>query len=335
MAQAAQRITASERTLDGVEHATLVRMLYHMKLHRAIEDRLEIVYRQGKLAGPVFVGRGQEAIGVGSAILAGRDDVIFPSHRDLGAFLIKGMTPESVFLQYLGRRDGPMRGRDGNMHMGDWKLRIGPFVSHMADTVPVAAGVALSFKTRSQENVVLCYFGDGASSRGDWHEGLNIAAILRLPVVYLCVNNQYAYSTPLPKQMAVGSVAERAQGYGMPVDSVDGNDVLAVYARTQRAIERARSGGGPTFIECWTYRMTGHGSHDDASYVPEAFFAEGRHKDPILRLSSVLKQQNVVTDAEIVAMEDRITDEVEDALAKGEAAPLPEGPDTLIGVYAE
>ena len=314
---------------------TLTRMLYHMKLHRAIEDRLEVVYRQGKLAGPVFVGRGQEAIGVASATLLGQGDVIFPSHRDLGAFLVRGMKTESVFLQYFGRRDGPMRGRDGNMHMGDWKLGIGAFVSHMADTIPVAAGVALAFKVRRQENVVLCYFGDGASSRGDWHEGLNIAAIMRLPVVYLCVNNQYAYSTPLEKQMAVASVAERAAGYGMPVESVDGNDAMAVYSSTQRAIARARGGEGPSFIECWTYRMTGHGSHDDASYVPDAFFEEGKKKDPIRRFSELLQDSDVISGAEAAAMDERILVEVEEGLRKGEAGALPEGPEGLLGVYAD
>ncbi len=321
--------------MKEVGDETLHRMLYYMKLHRFYEDRIEIVYRQGKLAGPVFVGRGQEAVGVGSAIQLGTDDYIFPSHRDLGAFFIKGMTPEAVSLQYFGRRDGPMRGRDGNTHMGDWSLNIGLFVSHMADTVPVAAGVALVLKMRKQGNIVLCYNGDGATSRGDWHEGLNLAAVMQLPVVFFCVNNQYAYSTPLNKQMAVQSVAERASGYGMPVDSIDGNDVLAVYASAQEAIERARDGQGPSFIECVTYRMTGHGSHDDARYVPDAFFEEGKKKDPIPRFVTKLKASGIITDAEIAEMDARIKAEVEDAMAKGEAGALPEGPEALTGVFAD
>jgi TPP-dependent pyruvate/acetoin dehydrogenase alpha subunit len=327
--------TPRQDITPAVDAATLRRMLYYMKLHRAFEDRIEVIYRQGKLAGPIFTGRGQEAVGVGSAILAEKDDVIFPTHRDLGAFLIKGMTPEAVFLQYFGRRTGPMRGRDGNTHMGDWKLGIGAFVSHMADTIPVAAGVALAFKTRHQKHVVLCYHGDGASSRGDWHEGLNIAAVLGLPVVYICVNNQYAYSTPLRKQMAVAGVAERAAGYGMPVESVDGNDVLAVHAATHDAIARARAGAGPSFIECWTYRMTGHGAHDDASYVPRSFFEEGKQKDPIARLTNLVLDERILTPLELKALEDGITREIDEAAAKGEAGPLPDGPDTLLGVYAD
>ncbi len=226
----------SDTSIGEVGRETLHRMLYYMKLHRFYEDRIEIVYRQGKLAGPVFLGRGQEAVGVGSAIQLGKNDYIFPSHRDLGAFFIRGMTPEAVSLQYFGRRDGPMRGRDGNTHMGDWSLNIGLFVSHMADTVPVSAGVALVLKMRKQGNVVLCYNGDGATSRGDWHEGLNLAAVMQLPVVFFCVNNQYAYSTPLNKQMAVRTVAERASGYGMPVYSIAGNVVLAVSASATVAI---------------------------------------------------------------------------------------------------
>jgi pyruvate dehydrogenase E1 component alpha subunit len=332
-------MTAEQRLerdlVADVGRGTLIRMLQYMKLHRAIEDRVEIIYRQGKFAGPVFLGRGQEAVGVGSAILLQEDDVIFPSHRDLGAFLLKGMTPEAIFLQYFGRRTGPMRGRDGNTHMGDWKLKIGAFVSHMADTVPVAAGAALAIKTRRQRNVVLCCNGDGASSRGDWHEGLNIAAVMQLPVVYICVNNQYAYSTPVHRQMAVESVAVRASGYGMPVETVDGNDVLAVYASAKWAIDRARTEGLPSFIECVTYRMTGHGSHDDASYVPDAFFKEGKEKDPIERFSRWLTAQEVMTEEEIAAMDERIRREVSAAEEVGEAGPLPEGPDGLTGVYAE
>jgi pyruvate dehydrogenase E1 component alpha subunit len=158
---------------------------------------------------------------------------------------------------------------------------------------------------------------------------------MHLPVVYLCVNNQYAYSTPLNKQMAVASVAERAVGYGMPVESVDGNDVMAVYSSTQRAIARAREGEGPSFIECWTYRMSGHGSHDDASYVPDSFFEEGKTKDPIQRFSKLLQESDVISDAEMAAMDERISVEVEEGLRKGEAGELPEGPEGLLGVYAD
>jgi len=313
---------------------SLREMLYWMKLQRAVEDRIVSLYKQGEIVGGVYTGHGHEAIGVGSAIQLGREDVIFPSHRDLGAFLVKGMSPMAVFAQHLGRLDGPTRGRDGNVHMGDWDLRIGAFVSHMADTVPVSAGVALSFRYRDEPHVVLCYNGDGATSRGDWHEGLNLAAVLDLPVVYICVNNRWAYSTPLHRQMAVDRVSERAGGYGIPGVTVDGNDVLAVYAAVREAIGRARSAEGPSLVECMTYRMTGHSHADSADYVPDEFFEEGRRQDPIDRFTRWLREQDLLDGEHLEAMEERISREVEDGLEEARESPLPDGSETLRGVYA-
>lgn len=309
-------------------------MLYWMKLQRAVEDRIVALYKQGEIVGGVYTGHGHEAIGVASALQLADEDVIFPSHRDLGAFLIKGMSPLAVFAQYLGRVDGPTRGRDGNVHMGDWDLNIGAFVSHMADTVPVSAGVALAFQYRDEPHVVLCYNGDGATSRGDWHEGLNLAAVLELPVVYICVNNRWAYSTPLDRQMAVSRVSERASGYGIPGVTVDGNDVIAVHRHVREAIDRARSGRGPSLVECMTYRMTGHSHADSANYVPEEFFEEGRRKDPIRRFTRWLEDAGLMDDARIEEMEDRIAREVERAVDEAKDSPYPDGSETLEGVYA-
>lgn len=312
----------------------LLRMLYFMKLQRAVEDRIVSLYKQGQIVGGVYTGHGHEAVGVGSAVQLAGEDVIFPSHRDLGAFLIKGMSPMAVFAQYLGRVDGPTRGRDGNVHMGDWDLRIGAFVSHMADTVPVAAGVAFSFAYRDEPHVVLCYNGDGATSRGDWHEGLNLAAVLDLPVVYICVNNRWAYSTPLHRQMAIERVSERASGYGIPGVTVDGNDVVAVHRHVGKAIRRARAGAGPTLVECMTYRMTGHSHADSASYVPDAFFEEGRRRDPIDRFTRWLREAGLLEEARLGEMEERIAREVRSAVDEAQESPYPEGSETLEGVYA-
>lgn len=313
----------------------LLSMLRYMKLQRAVEDRIVALYRQSKIVGGVYTGRGHEAIGVGSAIHTEPEDVVFPSHRDLGAFLIRGMTPTTIFAQYLARVGGPTRGRDGNLHMGDLKLGIGAFISHMADTVPVSAGVALAFKYRRQPNVVLCYNGDGSTSRGDWHEGLNLAAVLRLPAVFICVNNQYAYSTPRERQMAVETVAERAGGYGMPVHRVDGNDVLAVHQVAQEAVALARSGGGPSFIEAVTYRATGHSAADDASYVRPGFLEEAARRDPVEGFTRQLLDAGVLEAAQLAAMEDAIRAEVDAATDEAERSPFPEGPDALDGVYAD
>lgn len=312
----------------------LLRLLRYMKLQRAVEDRIVALYRQGKIVGGVYTGRGHEAIGVGSAVHLRSDDVVYPSHRDLGAYLLKGMSPATVLAQYLGREGGPTRGRDGNLHMGDLGLGIGSFISHMADTVPVSAGAALSFKLRGQPNVVLCFTGDGATSRGDWHEGLNLAAVMALPIVYVCVNNQYAYSTPLNRQMAVETVAERATGYGMPVATVDGNDVLAVYQAAGEALDRARGGGGPSFIEARTWRMTGHSMADDASYVRDGFFEEGERLDPVARYVAWLQATGVLDEKALGELDGEIAREVEEGREQAEASPFPRPETAATGVYA-
>jgi TPP-dependent pyruvate/acetoin dehydrogenase alpha subunit len=315
---------------------TLLDMLYYMKLTREIETRIERkLYRQGKIVGGVYVGRGQEAIAVGSAIQLEKDDCICPSHRDMGAYLIRGMSPRVILAQYMGRKTGATQGKDANMHMGDMSKNIVAFVSMLADTVPVAAGVALTFKIRKQKNVVLCYFGDGATSRGDWHEGLNLASVQKVPVIFICNNNQYAYSTPIEKQMAIKDIAVRAQAYGMPGVTVDGNDILAVYEETHTAIERARGNEGPSLIECKTFRMTGHSAHDDVKYVPKHLFQEWEKKDPILRLETSLLQNKTVTEADVKRLAARIAREVDEAVTLAENDPYPEPHEALEGVYAD
>jgi TPP-dependent pyruvate/acetoin dehydrogenase alpha subunit len=315
---------------------TLLDMLYYMKLTREIETRIERkLYRQGKIVGGVYVGRGQEAIAVGSAIQLEKEDCICPSHRDMGAYLIRGMSPRVIFAQYMGRKTGATKGKDANMHMGDMSKNIVAFVSMLADTVPVAVGVALTFKIRKQKHVVLCYFGDGATSRGDWHEGLNLASVQKVPVIFICNNNQYAYSTPVEKQMAVKDISVRAQAYGMPGVTVDGNDVLAVYDATRIAIERARDNGGPSLIECKTFRMTGHSAHDDVKYVPKHLFEEWEKKDPILGLETSLLQGKTVTEAEVKRLAARIAREVDEAISLAENDPYPEPHEAIEGVYAE
>ena len=309
-------------------------LLYYMKLMRELEHRIENLYRQGKIVGGVFFGRGQEAISAGSAILTTPEDVVCPCHRDLAAFLIRGMEPWVVVAHYLGRKDGPTHGRDGNTHMGALPLGIISYISSMAAIVPVANGVALSFQYRKQPNVVLCYFGDGATSRGEWHEAMNFGAVFKLPIVYLCNNNQYAYSTPVSRQMAVDHVTDRAQGYGIPCQRVDGNDVLAVHEATRKAIARARKGEGPTLIECATFRMTGHSAHDGAEYVPKELFEKWKKKDPILRFEKYLQEQKLLSRREIDDVYAKVQIEVEAAVARAEQSPYPDPSGLLEGVFA-
>ncbi len=315
---------------------TLHSMLYFMKLTRELEFRIERkLYRQGKIVGGVYVGRGQEAIAVGACIDLRHEDVVCPSHRDMGAFLIRGMSLRTIFAQYMARKTGATRGKDGNMHMGDLNLNLVPFISMLADNIPVATGIALSFKMRSQDRVALCFFGDGATSRGDFHEGVNMAAVLKVPVVFICNNNQYAYSTPLERQMAVANVADRAEAYGIPGEIVDGNDVLAVWDAVARAIERTRIGHGPTLIECKTFRMTGHSAHDDAGYVPHELFELWEERDPIKRFERYLSERGMITQGGIEEIDKRINREIDEAIQIAEKDPFPDPEDTLKDVYHE
>ncbi len=331
-----QNLSDAGRDSSAISADTRRRMFHYMLLTRELEDRIERkLYRQGKIVGGVYVGRGQEAIGVGSCILTRPDDVICPSHRDMGAFLIRGMTPERILAQYMGRQDGYTRGRDGNMHMGDLSLNVIPFVSMLGDNVPVAAGIGIAFKMKKQDRVVLCYFGDGATSRGDWHEGINLAAVQKLPVIFICNNNQYAYSTPLSGQMAIENVADRAVAYGMPGAIVDGNDVCAVYEATRHAIGRARAGMGPMLLECKTFRMTGHSAHDDAGYVPNELFEEWKKKDPIARCQDALLSEGIMSQEEISAMQKDAVETIDRAVEWAQKSPYPPPEDCLKGVYHE
>jgi TPP-dependent pyruvate/acetoin dehydrogenase alpha subunit len=315
---------------------TLLDMLYYMKLTRELEYRIERkLYRQGKIVGGVYVGRGQEAIAVGSCIDTRPDDVVCPSHRDMGAYLIRGMTLRTILAQYMGRKTGATRGKDGNMHMGDVSKGLIAFVSMLGDNVPVATGIGLSFKMRGQDRVALCYFGDGATSRGDWHEGINMASVYKAPVVFICNNNQYAYSTPLERQMAVENIADRAEAYGLPGEIVDGNDILAVWDSATRAIQRARSGDGPTLIECKTFRMTGHSAHDDAGYVPPELFQFWKERDPIGRFERFLTDRSVIDRTGMEDIQRRINHEIDEAIQVAENDPFPEPEDCLKHVYFE
>lgn len=317
-----------------IKRADLLQMYYHLVLTRTLEDRVTALYRQGRIVGGVYTSHGMEAIAVGYASALDRDDIIAPYHRDMGAFLVRGITPGEVIAQYLGKRTGPTKGKDGNVHIGDLKRGIFAFVSHLADNLPVAAGAALAFKIRGESRVVITNTGDGGTSRGDFHEALNFAAVRKLPVVFFCNNNQYAYSTPLGAQMAIRDVAERARAYGMPSEIVDGNDVTAVYLAARRAIRKARAGEGPSFVECKTMRMHGHSEHDAAKYVPKELLEAWKPRDPILKAERLLTQLQYATDAAFKEIRERAAKEVDAGVEFAERSPLPEGPETLDGVFA-
>src|SRR5262245_22432294 len=311
------------------------RFLYFMTMMREVEDRIERkLYRQGKIVGGVYVGRGQEAIPVGIGLLAEPEDALFPSHRDMALFLIRGVHPRQIFAQYMGRVGGLTRGKDGNMHMGDLRLNIVAIISAMAASVPVAAGAALAFKYKGTRQAAFCFFGDGATSRGDWHEGVNFAAVQKLPLVLICNNNQYAYSTPLSNQMVCANVADRVPAYGIPAEIVDGNDVFAVYDAGRRAVEHARAGLGPYLIECKTFRMTGHSAHDGGDYVPKHLWDEWAAKDPIRRLERTMLENRWADAGELEQMYGEMTREIDQAVEWAENSPYPDPSELLDGVYA-
>jgi pyruvate dehydrogenase E1 component alpha subunit/2-oxoisovalerate dehydrogenase E1 component alpha subunit len=250
------------------------------------------------VVGGLFRSLGQEADAVGSAFALDRSrgDVLSPLIRNLGSMLVQGAEPVEILRQYMAKGDSPTRGRELNIHFGDLVRGFVGQISHLGDMVPVMAGVTLTFKLRGEPRVGLVYVGDGATSSGSFHEGINFAAVQRCPLVVIVENNGYAYSTPLDRQTAAAQLMDKAIGYGIPGVRADGNDVLAVYDVTREAVDRARSGGGVTLIELMTYRRKGHAEHDNQSYVPEgeiAWWAE--HNDPVTRYERYLTEKNILT----------------------------------------
>ena len=317
-----------------IEKEDLLRLYYFLKLTRGLEDRITAMYRQGRILGGVWTSNGMEAISVGYACALNKNDIIAPYFRDMGAFLVKGITPRRIMAQYLGKKTGVTGGKEGNVHVGDINLGVLGYPSHLADNYPVAVGVALSFKIRGEQRVVAACTGDGGTSRGDFHEALNMASVWKVPVVFFCNNNQYAYSTPVKLQMAIKNVAERALAYAIPSEIVDGNDVVAVYQAARNAYERARLGEGPSFIECKTMRMHGHSEHDAAKYVPRELIDEWKKKDPVINMESHLISNNIAKEEKLKEIGEQVVKEIEDAVEFAEQSPLPEGKEAIEGVYA-
>ncbi|MCL4834958.1 MAG: thiamine pyrophosphate-dependent dehydrogenase E1 component subunit alpha [Caldilineaceae bacterium] len=311
-------------------------LYYWMTLTRTFDERMIALYRQGRGLGGAFSQRGHEAISVAVGYALGPDDIVAPLHRDLGTYLLRGMTPRRVFSNLLGRETGITRGRDANLHgAGDMSLGIIGFISHLPLSLPVALGAAMSFRYRNEPRVALTFCGDGSASAGLFHETVNMAALYNAPYVLILENNQYAYSTPVAHQTRVTDLAERARGYGIPGLIVDGNDVEAVYAVVKEAIERARAGGGPSLIETKTMRMMGHAIHDGAEYVPRALLAEWEARDPVTRYAQKLVESGVTDRDELDEIDHRAAAEIEDAINYAEASPFPDPVTVAEGVYAE
>lgn len=328
---------ASPPPPHGLNRDQLLELYYWMRLTRALEERLVNLYRQTKVVGGLFRSLGQEACAVGSAYALRREDVLSPLIRNLGSMLVKGATPLEVLRQYMARGDSPTRGRELNIHFGDVVDRnfIGQ-ISHLGDMVPVMAGVTLSFRMRGEPRVGLVYVGDGATSTGAFHEGINFAAVQHCPLVVVVENNGYAYSTPTSRQCAAERLADKAAGYGIPGARADGNDVLATYAATKEAVDRARGGGGVSLVELMTYRRKGHAEHDNQSYVPVGEIDRwARENDPLDRYIARLTGEERIAAETLAQLDARVTAEIDAATDIADASPPPEPRDCLSGVYAD
>ena len=328
--------SASDRASAKLTRDQKLDLYYWMRLTRSLEERLVALYRQTKVVGGLFRSLGQEADAVGSAYALERRDILSPLIRNLGSMLVKGATPLEILRQYMAKGDSPTRGRELNIHFGDTDRGFIGQISPLGDMVPVMAGVTMTFKMRRQDRVGLVYVGDGATSTGAFHEGINLAAVQRLPLVVIVENNGYAYSTPISKQTAARQFVDKAIGYGVPGAQADGNDVLAVYDVTKAAVDRARSGGGVSLIELMTYRRKGHAEHDNQSYVPAGEIDRwAAENDPLDRYRVVMREELGATDEEIAAIDARVVRDIDAATDEAEKSPPPEPLDALIGVYAD
>ena len=327
--------TAAPAQVCAGEHEHLqlddrIWLLRAMLLMRGIEERAMSLYRQGKVPGSFYDGFGQEAVSAGAAFAMASQDRLCILHRDLAAHLIRGVSPTRILSQYMGRAGGVTGGRDGNVHFGDRKLGCVGMVSMLPDMMLVATGMAMAFKLRGERRCALTWFGDGSTSRGDFHEAMNWAGVQKLPVVFVLENNQYAYSTPLDKQFAVDPV-QRATAYGFTGMTVDGNDVEAMFDATREARQRALAGDGPTLIEAVTMRMHGHAAHDDMKYVPKELVEEWRQRDPIDRQEKRLRTLGVDVDS----LRASVAEEIDEAALEALAGPMPVPEGAIDGVFCE
>lgn len=305
-----------------------------MLLTRLLEERLVSLYRQGKIVGGLYRSMGQEATAVGTAYALEEGDLLSPLIRNLGSVLVRGATPRDVFAQYLGRADSPTGGKEAHLNFCLPERGIYAGTAMLSTMIPVMAGMLLADRIQGKRTVGMTYVGDGATSVGAFHEGLNFAAVQKLPLVLVVEFNRWAYSTPFEKQCGARDLAEKAPGYGIAAEIVDGNDALLVFEAARRAVDRARAGEGPTLLECKTYRMKGHAEHDGQGYVPPQELAAWRQRDPIARFERRLESDGLLPPDGQRAIRDVIERRLEQDLEGAEAAPLPEAAEAFRGVRA-
>jgi TPP-dependent pyruvate/acetoin dehydrogenase alpha subunit len=333
------------RPSDALSPPQLTGLYYYARLTRDVEERLAILYRQNKVVGGLYRSLGQEVESVASASALSGRDVTAPLIRNLGALLARGVRPRDVFAQYMAKGASPTGGRDLNVHFShmpepgaDEPIIIGP-ISMLGDLIPVLAGIGLAARLLSSGGgvepiVAMTYIGDGGTSTGAFHEGMNFAAVQKLPLVVVAEDNKYAYSTPIRKQMAIDRIDYRADAYGIPHELVDGNDMLAVYDAAHAAVARARAGGGPSLIGVDTMRLRGHAEHDDMRYVPSSLVEEWTARDGLARYRRELQERGVATEGDLAAIDAECHALAEREADLADALPLPDPSTAARGVYA-
>src|SRR6267154_685412 len=307
---------------------------YYMRLNRAVEDMMVKLFRQNKIVGGLYSSLGQEAISVGTAYALEKKDWLAPMIRNIGALLVKGVRPRVIFMQHMAKYDSPTKGKDGTSHFGDLDdLHIVSPISMLGDLIPVMAGVAIAGRYLGQKIVAMTWIGDGGSSTGVFHEGLNFAATQKAPFVLILENNLWAYSTPVKRQVPLENLADRAKAYGISSYTVDGNDVVAVYSTAKEAVDRARNGDGPILIEVKTFRRLGHAQHDPAEYVPKEMRAYWEARDPILLYEKSLASEKLLDDKGKKEIEDKIEELLRAERDFAENSPMPPAEFAAQGVY--
>lgn len=319
----------------------LLALYRFIRLTRTLEERLVNLHRQNKVVGGLFRSLGQEGESVASAYALrrrtdGTGDMLSPLIRNLGSMLVMGAEPVEVLRQYMAKGDSPARGKELNIHFTDYQRGFIGQISPLGDMVPVMTGVTLTFRQRDEDRVGMVYLGEGATSTGAFHEGINFAAVQRCPLVVIVENNGYAYSTPTAKQSAVKAFVDKAPGYGVAGEQVDGNDVLAVYGAARRAVDRARQGGGVTLIEVMTYRRLGHAQHDNQSYQSvDEIERWASTNDPLNRYVATLLGNGWASEADLAGLDAQVEHELDEAIAAADASPLPSDEDTVVDVYTD
>src|SRR5271157_353557 len=311
-------------------------LYYYMRLNRAVEDTMVKLFRQNKIVGGLYSSLGQEGISVGTAYALEKKDWLAPMIRNIGALLVKGVPPRDIFTQHMAKFTSPTLGKDGTSHFGDLEnLHIVSPISMLGDLIPVMTGVAMAGRYLGQKIVTMTWIGDGGSSTGVFHEGLNLAASQKAALVLVLENNQWAYSTPVRNQVPLENLADRARAYGISSAIVDGNDVAAVYRTAKAAVERCRAGGGPVLIEAKTMRMRGHAQHDPAGYVPKKMLAYWEARDPIKRYEKLLMAEKLLNARGKKEIESKIEALLEEDRRFAEESPLPPPELAAQGVYCE